>query len=333
MSDALLIGEEELASYHPGTNLADRAHALFLQQSSSWGLAREGYAGLHSAEFRTFAFGRFDVKVQFNPGRLTSSSARVDDASIRARRCFVCPANLPPGQRGVALGPEYLLLCNPYPIFPEHFTIIHREHIPQRIEGAFLTFLRLCKELAPRYALFYNGPKCGASAPDHLHFQAGSRGFLPIEREYPLLKSLLAEEIVRRARLTVSALDGYLRRCIVLESTRSEELVHAFEHLVAHLGRSGTQGEEPMLNILALYDDSWRVTVFPRARHRPSFYYAEGEGRILLSPAAVDLGGVCITPLENDFRRITREEIVRMYDEICLTEEEFARLKESLRNQ
>jgi hypothetical protein len=233
----------------------------------------------------------------------------------------------------VAFGEEYLLLCNPYPIFPEHFTITHRKHTPQRIAGAFPTFLQLSKELGSRYIVFYNGPKCGASAPDHLHFQAGSRGFLPIEREYPLLKGQRSQEILLQPGLTAVAVEGYLRRCIILESDRTEPLVRAFELLMEHLGRSDAPDEEPMVNILSLYEGFWRVILFPRAKHRPSFYYEEGEERILLSPAAVDLGGVCITPLEEDFRKITRQKIVQMYDEVCLPEETFARLKEALRNQ
>ncbi|MGB6033953.1 MAG: DUF4922 domain-containing protein [Bacteroidota bacterium] len=333
MTDALFIGEEELQRYHPGKNLAERAHALFLQQKTDWNLAREGYASLGSVEFRRFTFDRFEIDVQFNPGRLTSSSASVDEASVRSRKCFLCSANLPPGQRGVAFGEEYLLLCNPYPIFPEHFTITHRKHTPQRIAGAFPTFLQLSKELGSRYIVFYNGPKCGASAPDHLHFQAGSRGFLPIEREYPLLKGQQSEVMLRQPGLTVLAVEGYLRRCIILESDRTETLVRAFELLMEHLGGSDAPGEEPMVNILSLYEGFWRVILFPRAKHRPSFYYEEGDRRILLSPAAVDLGGVCITPLEEDFRKITRQRIVQMYDEVCLPEEKFARLKEALRNQ
>jgi hypothetical protein len=153
---------------------------------------------------------------------------------------------------------------------------------------------------------------------------------LPIRREYSFLKSSLAEQIVREPDLTVFAVENYLRRCILLESDRSETLIRALELLLHHLGASG---EEPMVNMLALYDGSWRIVVFPRAKHRPDFYYKEGEQRILLSPAAVDLGGVCITPLEEDFRKITREEIVRMYDEVCLSEKRFAQLKAKLRIQ
>ena len=333
MTDALLIGEEELQRFHPGKRLAERGHALFLQQKSEWSLAREGYASLGSVEFRRFAFDRFDIDVQFNPGRLTSSSASVDEASIRARRCFLCPANLPPGQRGVAIGEEYLLLANPYPIFPEHFTITHREHTPQRIAGTFPTFLQLSRELGSRYVVLYNGPKCGASAPDHLHFQAGSRGFLPIEKEYPLLKGQRSELILRQPGLTLLAVEGYLRRCLIMESDRSETLVRAFQLLMEHLGSSDAPDEEPMVNILSFYEGFWRVILFPRAKHRPDFYHEKGDGRILLSPAAVDLGGVCITPLEEDFRKITRQNIVQMYDEICLPEERFSQLKEALRSQ
>ncbi|MCK5574054.1 MAG: DUF4922 domain-containing protein, partial [Bacteroidetes bacterium] len=207
------------------------------------------------------------------------------------------------------------------------------DHTPQRIRGAFPTLLDLSRDLGPRYTVFYNGAKCGASAPDHMHFQAGSRGFMPIDREYPSLKTSLAETLVERGGLSVYAVENYLRRFVSMESADRDILVRTFESVMEALGESVSEGGEPMMNILSLHDEKWRVVIFPRAKHRPSFYYEEEEEkRILLSPAAVDLGGVCITPLEEDFRKITRGDIVAMYDEVCLYRQGFARLKQDLRD-
>src|SRR5262249_53172402 len=141
--------------------------------------------------------------VQFNPARIASTGAKVDAKAIRERKCFLCDANRPPEQRDVPfLGGRYKVLCNPFPIFPEHFTIPSTEHRPQRIAEAFGDFLDLAAAMSPRYTVFYNGPKSGASAPDHLHFQAGDRGWMPIEGE---LEKLRGEPIARTPELAAYA--------------------------------------------------------------------------------------------------------------------------------
>ena len=121
------------------------------------------------------------MKVQFNPGRYISTSAKVDEKSINDRKCFLCPANLPEEQKGILYEEEYLILGNPFPIFPEHFTIPNINHVPQQIKNNFPLMLKLTKDLSKHYVVLYNGPKCGASAPDHFHFQAGTKNFMPIE--------------------------------------------------------------------------------------------------------------------------------------------------------
>ena len=314
----VILAPKDLERFGGGTSLSPLGAALLRHQRETWPLLRAGYAGLAHVETRAFAFDGYVVRVQCNPGRITSSSASVDEQSIRGRKCFLCLPHLPPEQRGVAFGESYVLLCNPFPIFPEHFTIPHREHVPQRIEGSFGDLLELARAMGDRYTLFYNGPRCGASAPDHLHFQAGSKGFMPIDAEYTEVIRRYGRVVKAHRDLRCIAVEGYLRRFIAFESTSSPVLEAAFAGLLARLKLTLSENEEPMLNILASYQEGWRVLVFPRARHRPSFFSAEGEEKMLISPAAVDLGGVCITPLERDFRRITREHVVRMFEEVTL---------------
>ena len=165
-------------------------------------------------------FDGFKIVLQYNPARLISSAAKVDAKSVRERKCFLCSPNLPRDQRGLDFGREYVILCNPFPIFPEHFTIPHKEHRPQMIGGNMDVMLDLAKEMASRYTIFYNGPRCGASAPDHLHFQAGSRGFMPIEREYKTIKQH-GEALCETRQVSVCAVENYLRRFISIESSRS----------------------------------------------------------------------------------------------------------------
>jgi hypothetical protein len=252
----------------------------------------------------------------------------VDERSIRERKCFLCPANLPADQRGISYRDEYLILCNPFPIFPEHFTIPHIEHRPQLIFPALKVLLDLTRELSPGYTVAYNGPRCGASAPDHLHLQAGTAGFMPFETEIQTLQRNQGEILYEGARLRAFSLRNYLRTFIALESSDQARLEKAFRVMVEAYGRIEGGSEEPMMNLLSFISGGRIIlAMFARSKHRPSFFYAEGDARILLSPAAVDLGGVVTLPLENDFRRLSRENIIQAFEEVSLPEETFTALK------
>lgn len=141
--ERIIISEAELAPFAAANNPADRAHALLLQQKGAWDLLRKGYDSLQNVRTKAFDFDGFQIKVQFNSGRMTSTVAKVDAASIRERKCFLCAENLPAAQRGIPCDGGYLLLCNPFPIFPEHFTISCLQHTPQRILDSFAAFLDL----------------------------------------------------------------------------------------------------------------------------------------------------------------------------------------------
>lgn len=326
-NERVCIDDRKLGGFYEIADFGDRARALHLQQRATWKLADRGYASLAEVQLRSFSLNGSTIRVQFNPGRFKSSSAKVDAQSIRERACFLCVGSLPEEQRSVPFGDGYMLLVNPFPIFPEHFTIPSLEHKPQRIEGALTALLDLARDLGPRYTAFYNGPRCGASAPDHLHFQAGTSGFMPMDGEFSQLRDAVGESMRRRDGVRVTSLEEIPCRCIGLESEDRDALEAECARLLAILGELVGDGEEPMVNILVLYENGWRVLVIPRARHRPSFYSAEGDG-ILLSPASVDLGGVCIVPREEDFNRIEEEQIAAMFDEVCLSREDFRRLRD-----
>ena len=326
-----VIAISQLSGYAPGNDLASLAHGLLFQQQDSWELLRRGYASLASVRTRSFQIGTSEVKVQFNPGRITSSAAKVDAKSIQERPCFLCVQNLPPEQLGILYGGEYLVLANPFPIFPEHFTIAHVQHQPQQIVRSFPVLLRLSRELAERYAVLYNGPKCGASAPDHLHFQAGVRGFMPIEAEYETIKRKKGRELFNDGKMNVFSAAKFSRPFIGFESADASLMEKTFVRFYTTLQNLSGSPEEPMMNILAYHDNMmWRVMVFPRTKHRPSFFFEEGENKILISPAAVDLGGVCTTPVERDFKRVTKEHLVQMFGEVCLLPDAFRSLESAL---
>ena len=314
----LLLSDRAL-SLRGASDLASRAHVLLRQQKETWPLLRRGYAGLAEVRTRTIDLDGFPLRIQWNPARIVSSSASVDPESIGRRQCFLCPANLPGEQRAILFAGNYLVLCNPYPIFEEHFTIPHSSHTLQRIGPSFGTMLDLARAMQTRYTLMYNGPKSGASAPDHLHFQAGEKGFLPVEKE---LGGLAAKGAVLSDTKTmqVVAVDAGLKRFFVLRSGERESLIGALHVLESALAGVTGEKEEPMLNILAWFDrGAWEVLLFPRAKHRPSVYFAQGDGRMLISPAAVDCGGVLITPLEKDYNRISADHVRSIFEEIFVS--------------
>ncbi|MEO8168472.1 MAG: DUF4922 domain-containing protein [bacterium] len=331
MRNNLFLSDKDLLRYEPADDPADRVHALLEQQKDSWKLLRDNYDALDNVETRTFTIDGHVYRVEFNPGRLTSTTAAVDDRSIRERKCFLCPDNLPAQQRAVRYRDDYAILCNPYPIFPEHFTIANVEHVPQQILTSFPVLRQLSKSLSERYSTLYNGPKCGASAPDHLHFQAGDKGFLPIEEEYEKLITARGEKLLDADGLLVFAVGDFLRKFISFESDNISLLQKAFEVYYAAALNVAGGAEEPMMNILASYQEGeWRIILFPRAKHRPSFFFKEGNAKMLISPGAVDLGGVIMTPREEDFKRISDEILVEMFEEVSISGDDFDKLKSGI---
>jgi len=332
MNKEIIISDKELEKFSAADTLSNKMLALLIQQKANWTTCKEGYQSLEDIKIKKFLFDGFEVKIQFNPGRIKSTSAKVDAKSIEERKCFLCSDNLPDGQRAIPYYKDYLILCNPYPIFPEHFTITKYEHLPQQIINRFDSLLNLSKEIGENFVLFYNGPKCGASAPDHLHFQAGNKNYMPIDNEFDNIKNLHGEKLADKEELKIYAVDKYLRKFISFESNNIKRLETAFNYLVTILQKAVNDKNEPMMNILSYYkNDQWRIIIFPRAKHRPTFYYLEDERKILLSPASVDLGGVCITPRKEDFEKITKANIVEIYRQVSLSTEFFEFLKKELK--
>ncbi len=299
---------------------SQRVRELFDSQLAEWSQARDNYRQLDNVKVREVSFAGYTIAVQFNPGRITSSAAKIDARSIEARPCFLCESNRPPEQRGEPFGDDFVILINPFPIFRRHLTIVSGSHVPQRIAGSFGTMLSLARAL-PEYVIFYNGPQCGASAPDHLHFQAGNRGFLPVEKDFS--NTLLCSKALTARSTEAWLWRGYGRGMVTLKGTDEIEIASLFDKFYAGFACSQPDRPEPMFNILAYCDDDkWTVHIIPRRVHRPACYFATGDEKILLSPASVDLGGVFITPREEDFNKITPADISAIMTEVCLSEED-----------
>ena len=299
---------------------SERVNDLFSSQLGEWDLAQANYKQLENVRTRKIGFKTFDLIVQFNPGRITSSAAKVDSRSIETRPCFLCAKNRPAQQRGLIFDTNWTILVNPFPIFKRHLTIVSDEHTDQRILSSFRKMLSLARELTD-FVVFYNGPQCGASAPDHLHFQAGNKGFLPVENDFAEKKNCTL--ISHKNDLKVWQWNNYLRGMVTLEGSGMEELAVFFERFYERFMLLQPDRPEPMLNILASFSGGmWTVHIIPRKLHRPSQFFAEDNEKILLSPASVDMGGVVITPREEDFKKITASDISSIFGQVCLEDGE-----------
>ena len=290
---------------------------FFEKQLSEWQLAHDNFEALRQVETRSFDAADFQVRVQFNPTRIRSTAARVDAASLGKRPCFLCPENRPEAQRALDFGPDYRILVNPYPIFREHFTVPSTVHRDQAIYGRFADMLELARRFESQ-TVFYNGPKCGASAPDHAHFQMVLRRAMPIEQE---VATHISEAVYQREDVQVYLLRNYWRGGVLIRARSAASADSFFRTLYTEMdSNSGT--EEPMMNILCWYEQGeWSICVILRRKHRPDCFFSEGADHLLVSPASVDLGGVIIVPHREDFERITLDRIREIYEEVCWTDD------------
>jgi len=272
--------------------LQDKVNQLFEEQLSNWLLAKNNYRVLELVKVKTLTVNTCRFLVQFNPMRFITSAAHVDPKSISERPCFLCSANRPIDQKSIIFNKDYQILINPYPIFPLHLTIPTIEHTDQLIASRYSDMLDLACQLN-NFVVFYNGPKAGASAPDHFHFQAGNKGFLPIETH------------------------RNWNNAVHIKSDNKLQMIYRFEQFY-HSLHIPTGEDEPKLNILTWYENqNWTTYIFSRKKHRPVCFFAEGDANMLISPGTVDLSGVFITPLEKDFEKITGTDIETILNEVC----------------
>jgi hypothetical protein len=296
---------------------SDKIEFMYRQQRESWNMARNHYRQFESIERREIEFGSFRFILQHNPARARSTCADLSKTVIENRRCFLCASNLPDDQKGFTILNKYLMLVNPFPIFNQHLTISNFNHIPQQIENRIIDLLEMTRML-PTFTLFYNGPLCGASAPDHFHFQAAQKGVMPIDTEIEKLTRDQKKIIIDKEDFTAYTIPGYLRNCIIMESDWKEPIDYFFAQLIKKLPFNQEAGE-PIMNLIASCNEGrFRLIVFPRKAQRPSCYYREGADRIVVSPASVELGGIVVTPREEDFQRITLKDLEEIFGEVSL---------------
>lgn len=307
---------------------------LFNSQVKSWEMMKKNYDALKNIQIKSFWFDGFKLKVQFNPERIKSTTAVVDENSIKNRKCFLCIDNLPDEQKGILLPGDFSMLCNPYPIFPQHFTISSLKHQPQMILDFFSDFLEASKLLSPKYSVVYNGPACGASAPDHLHFQAGTKNFIPVENDIQQLKNDFGRIVHKDELITTSFIDDDLRRIIFIESIDKKKAEETFKAIFNLYEKFSGIKPEPMMNLICSYDPEfgWNVIMFLRSKHRPDCFFKEDPNKILISPAAIDLGGVVVTPRDTDYLKVDKEILRQIFNEVSLDKKTFALLEEKVKS-
>lgn len=312
-------------------NYTDAALELLASQKRDWPLAATNYKGLEKVEEKVFHFDLCRIVVQFNPERIRSTTALVDNKTISARKCFLCDENLPEEQKLIPLGNGYKIMVNPFPIFHQHLTISTQEHVDQRIYDSIKPMLEIAAQL-PGFTLFYNGPECGASAPDHLHFQAVENNSMPVEEEYEMLKKdndyLLFEDGITSIR----AFENTLRKILTIETSSLDSGVCMVQLIHDLMKDEHTDKVEPMLNLLCHFQcGKWIIHLFPRRVSRPWQFYEQGEEQLLVGPASVELSGFFILPRKVDFEKITTTDIISVMEQVCVDQPFFDRLKKKLK--
>ena len=301
-----------------GTLKAD-IEALITQQVATWPMLREAVAGLKQVAVKQFTINGSQVFAQFNPARIVSTAAKVDAATISKRPCFLCADNLPPEEKGIAFGDRFVVLCNPFPVLRDHLVISSREHTPQAIAGSFEAMLDLARELGEDWFVLYNGPRCGASAPDHFHFQACARDGVPLFGDFDFWLDRDSDE----AGFVIS--HNYRFSLMAFAGADGQKLEDWFARAVAELAEVMNSDSEPMMNLILSYQqDHWRGFILPRGKHRPACYDAEGEAKLTISPAAIDLAGVVVVPQPDHFARLRAEDLRTIFDEVGLSDKQMS---------
>ena len=302
-------------------SLVPAIQRLFACQREQWQLFAQGEASLATIRTKTLGQERELVTVQANPGRKRSTHAKTDAKSIAERPCFLCPESIPAEEKGIGFG-DLVILPNPFPVLPLHCTIPTREHTPQRIEGRVALVLEMASRVGPEMFVFYNGPQCGASAPDHFHLQAC------LAEQVPVLNGSTVEPDL----LKVQGHESFGRRCLVLTGSEPEALGTQIERSISVLRELTDDEAEPMLNLLVHGRRSGYVAVlYPRAAHRPTCFYAEEPKRIAVSPATLEMAGLLVCAEPEHFDRLQLAEAQQIYREVSLDADRFAQLLDRLR--
>ena len=314
---------------------SSRIHKFVRDQISRWPLACENFRALKNVEIREVDAGGLKVRLQFNPARMISSAAKLSKADIAARRCFLCRDNRPQEQIMLKFegrkGKKYHILVNPYPIFPEHLVIASDRHTDQTIWKRYVDMLDMARKYTD-FTFFYNGPKSGASAPDHHHFQASPKSLMPLENDVDAMISENAglDYLASLQDARLYHYPKFTKGVFVIRADTSKSAAKLFYRLLDCAGTPDGESE-PMFNLFTYYrDGEFRSIVVFRSRHRSHHYFSEGPDHLTMSPGCADMGGMFIVPVPDDFKKLDENLLNEMIREVSITEEEQDRIIDRL---
>ena len=295
-------------------------YSFFNHQLDVWPELAQQVENLGRALLKRLFQDHLEIDIQYNPARLTSATADIRDHKIQQRPCFLCPENQSPKQRRIPLLGKYWLETNPYPILQYHFTISSQEHTPQDITGRMVDLCHLATTF-PSFVLFYNGAQCGASAPDHMHFQMGEKGQIPLQYNWHIIKNTL-RPLFTFGEEGIFLQEKYIYPYFVIRSKEPETGQCLFNRLISVLPIKENHTESD-LNIIAWKEGDWvEVCVIPRSKHRPSSYEAQDDNGFCISPGCIDMGGLIITPRSSDFHKINAQQAIDILQEVTYKEQD-----------
>ena len=313
----------------------DRIHKFVGDQLSQWPLACGNFRALKDVSVREVEIGGLTVKLQFNPARIVSSAAKTSKEELAKRRCFLCRENRPAEQIMLRFegrkGKKYDILVNPYPIFPDHLVIAKSKHTDQSIWHRYIDMLDLAKKYSG-YTFFYNGPKCGASAPDHHHFQGAPKGLMPLENDMnaSVDNSEILEYITSVQDASLYHYKKFTSGVFFLRAETSKSAAKLFYRLLDCADI--LEGDiEPRINLFSWWQDGeYRSIVVFRRSHRSHHYFSEGPDHLTMSPGCADMGGVFIVPVPEEYEKMTPELLAELVEEVSVPKSEEAKIIERL---
>ena len=313
----------------------DRIHKFVGDQLSQWPLACGNFRALKDVSVREVEIGGLTVKLQFNPARIVSSAAKTSKEELAKRKCFLCRENRPAEQIMIKFegrkGKKYDILVNPYPIFPDHLVIAKSKHTDQSIWHRYIDMLDLAKKYSG-YTFFYNGPKCGASAPDHHHFQGAPKGLMPLENDMnaSVDNSEILEYITSVQDASLYHYKKFTSGVFFLRAETSKSAAKLFYRLLDCADI--LEGDiEPRINLFSWWQDGeYRSIVVFRRSHRSHHYFSEGPDHLTMSPGCADMGGVFIVPVPEEYEKMTPELLAELVEEVSVPKSEEAEIIERL---
>lgn len=293
-------------------------------QLSVWPLAAANFRSLKSSLSREVPVGGLTVRIQHNPCRIISSTAEIDEDTLNARPCFLCTENRPPEQYHLKFdgrkGRKYNIQVNPFPIFPDHLVIARDRHLKQCIWHHLPDMLDFARDYR-QYTVYYNGPFSGASAPDHLHFQAVPRNLLPLE---VAVNSFLKEQACPLDHVQDGEIfhyRGFTRGVYAFRATTEKSLAKMFYRFLDACPTMDS-GFEPRFNLYCWYEDGYRAMAVLRTEIRSHHYFSKGPDHLVISPGAAEMAGVFVAPVREDYEKVTPAQIGEILSEVSVSKEE-----------